>query len=196
MEKNESNKETEFQEENHNKTSSSKSSAASYECSICLDIAKEPVVIKCGHLFCWPCIYSWNQQKNTCPNCNNIIGKSDFVPIYNKDQNKNNTDRFKIPERPKGERNENTDYSNANNNNGRFSNLNFGFGFFGFPFFGLQFNLGNNQGGFGSYTNTFNQQNNLMNNINISSNERVNKAAKHLVAIVIFLLVYYLLLID
>lgn len=31
--------------------------ASKYECSICIETAKEPVVTKCGHLFCWPCIY-------------------------------------------------------------------------------------------------------------------------------------------
>ena len=29
-----------------------------FECTICLESAKEPVVTKCGHIFCWPCIYS------------------------------------------------------------------------------------------------------------------------------------------
>lgn len=29
-----------------------------YECSICLENAKSPVVTRCGHIFCWPCIYS------------------------------------------------------------------------------------------------------------------------------------------
>ncbi len=28
-----------------------------FECSICFDTANEPVVTKCGHLYCWPCIY-------------------------------------------------------------------------------------------------------------------------------------------
>lgn len=29
-----------------------------YECNICLETASEPVITTCGHLFCWPCIYS------------------------------------------------------------------------------------------------------------------------------------------
>ena len=29
-----------------------------YECNICLETASEPVITPCGHLFCWPCIYS------------------------------------------------------------------------------------------------------------------------------------------
>ncbi|KAK2441252.1 RING/U-box superfamily protein [Trifolium repens] len=30
-----------------------------YDCNICLDLAKDPVVTLCGHLFCWPCLYRW-----------------------------------------------------------------------------------------------------------------------------------------
>lgn len=33
---------------------------SAYECSICIETAKEPVVTKCGHLYCWPCIYDVN----------------------------------------------------------------------------------------------------------------------------------------
>ncbi len=28
-----------------------------FECAICMETAKEPIVTKCGHLYCWPCIY-------------------------------------------------------------------------------------------------------------------------------------------
>lgn len=32
-------------------------SGAKFECNICLDIANEPVVSTCGHLYCWTCIF-------------------------------------------------------------------------------------------------------------------------------------------
>jgi|TARA_B110000977_G_scaffold188631_1_gene257137 E3 ubiquitin-protein ligase RNF5 len=28
-----------------------------FECNICLELASDPVVTQCGHLYCWPCIY-------------------------------------------------------------------------------------------------------------------------------------------
>ena len=51
-------------------------SGNNFECTICLDTAKEPVLTKCGHMFCWPCIYNWLDSKGgkaKCPNCKNEI---------------------------------------------------------------------------------------------------------------------------
>jgi hypothetical protein len=31
--------------------------AAAFECNVCLELAKDPVVTLCGHLYCWPCLY-------------------------------------------------------------------------------------------------------------------------------------------
>jgi RING-type zinc-finger len=28
-----------------------------FECNVCLELASEPVVTLCGHLYCWPCLY-------------------------------------------------------------------------------------------------------------------------------------------
>lgn len=28
-----------------------------FECNICLELARDPVVTLCGHLYCWPCLY-------------------------------------------------------------------------------------------------------------------------------------------
>ena len=29
----------------------------SFQCNICLDVARDAVVSMCGHLFCWPCLH-------------------------------------------------------------------------------------------------------------------------------------------
>lgn len=31
--------------------------ASHFECNVCLEVAQEPVVTLCGHLYCWPCLY-------------------------------------------------------------------------------------------------------------------------------------------
>lgn len=69
------------------------------ECSICMsDKVSSPVVTRCGHLFCWPCIYTWldaqlrkpeniGQEAGTCPICKGALSlhraePGDFTPIY------------------------------------------------------------------------------------------------------------------
>ena len=131
-----------------------------FECTICLETAKEPVLTKCGHMFCWPCIYNWLESKGgraKCPNCKNEITKNDLIPVYSNDENKDNTNRFKnIPKRPKAERNPNSDREDFQ---GGFSNFSFNFGSF-FPFFGMNFNNFNN--GYQNYNQDsyYNNQNN------------------------------------
>ena len=36
-----------------------------YDCKICLDGAKDPVVTLCGHIYCWECLYQWSETKNS-----------------------------------------------------------------------------------------------------------------------------------
>ena len=37
--------------------------------TILLQLASEPVVTLCGHLYCWPCLYRWLQVQSHCRTC-------------------------------------------------------------------------------------------------------------------------------
>ena len=159
-----------------------------FECSICLETAKEPVITKCGHIFCWPCLYEWFESKGnqtTCPNCKNPIHKDDIIPIYTKDENKNNSKKgFDIP-RPKAQRN-NNNYNNNNNNFFNNSNFNFGFGFFPFSGFNINFNNFNNEN---EYNNNYNNNNN--NSFFDGMNENEKKYISNLL-ILLFMIFFWI----
>lgn len=56
-----------------------------FECNICLEMAKEPVVTFCGHLYCWPCLAKWfrmQQGSRLCPVCKSDLKGDRVVPIY------------------------------------------------------------------------------------------------------------------
>lgn len=40
-----------------------------YSCCMCVDGARRPTVIPCGHVFCWYCIAGWLRAKKECPLC-------------------------------------------------------------------------------------------------------------------------------
>ncbi|XP_062207318.1 uncharacterized protein LOC133909059 [Phragmites australis] len=87
---------------------------ATFECNICFEMASEPVVTSCGHLFCWPCLYQWlNVYSNhkECPVCKGEVTDANITPIYGR----GNSDGEKavedvkspgptIPPRPHGNR--------------------------------------------------------------------------------------------
>ncbi|KAM0934083.1 putative Zinc finger, RING-type [Dioscorea sansibarensis] len=91
-------------------------SVADFECNICFEMAKEPVVTSCGHLFCWPCLYQWlylHSEHKECPVCKGEVLESHVTPIFGrgsseaKDDSKCGKDgkpRLKIPPRPRGNR--------------------------------------------------------------------------------------------
>ncbi|CAN0532329.1 unnamed protein product, partial [Ectocarpus sp. 12 AP-2014] len=54
-----------------------------FECNICLEGVKEPVVTRCGHLFCWPCLYRWlNTNQTECPVCKAGVTAMNVIPLY------------------------------------------------------------------------------------------------------------------
>jgi hypothetical protein len=81
-----------------------------YDCNICLDLAKDPVVTLCGHLFCWPCLYRWLYLRSSgtkdCPVCKEQVTDKNVIPIYggrNNDHVRNEDSSSatrKIPSRP------------------------------------------------------------------------------------------------
>ncbi|XP_073134918.1 E3 ubiquitin-protein ligase RMA1H1-like [Henckelia pumila] len=63
--------------------------SACFDCSICLDFARDPVVTLCGHLYCWPCIYKWfnsqtasSKELPQCPVCKAEISEKTMIPLY------------------------------------------------------------------------------------------------------------------
>uniref|UniRef100_A0A7N0TP80 E3 ubiquitin-protein ligase RMA n=1 Tax=Kalanchoe fedtschenkoi TaxID=63787 RepID=A0A7N0TP80_KALFE len=83
-----------------------------FECNICFDLAQDPIVTLCGHLFCWPCLYKWlhlHSKSQECPVCKAIVEEEKLVPLYGR--GKNTTDPrsksipgVEIPHRPMGQR--------------------------------------------------------------------------------------------
>ncbi|KAL2483150.1 RING/U-box superfamily protein [Forsythia ovata] len=56
-----------------------------FDCNICLELANDPVVTCCGHLFCWPCLYRWlhhHSDAKECPVCKGEVTMKAVIPIY------------------------------------------------------------------------------------------------------------------
>lgn len=103
-------------------SSSSNNDAGNFECNICLDLAQDPIVTLCGHLFCWPCLYKWlhiHSHSRECPVCKALVEEEKLVPLYGR--GKNSTDPrsrsipgINIPNRPAGQRPETAPQPNPN----------------------------------------------------------------------------------
>ena len=50
-----------------------------FECYICFNPATQPVLTKCGHLYCWPCLYKWARTAKTCPVCRAIVNQYNII---------------------------------------------------------------------------------------------------------------------
>ncbi|PON44486.1 Cdk-activating kinase assembly factor [Parasponia andersonii] len=81
-----------------------------FDCNICLDLARNPVVTCCGHLFCWPCLYRWihlHSDAKECPVCKGEVTLKNVTPIYGRGNHKREPDEdssVKIPLRPHARR--------------------------------------------------------------------------------------------
>ncbi|KMS97968.1 hypothetical protein BVRB_4g096870 [Beta vulgaris subsp. vulgaris] len=72
-------------------TTESENNHGSFDCNICFDLAHDPVVTLCGHLYCWACIFKWldvqsssshSTQQKACPVCKANISQSSLIPLY------------------------------------------------------------------------------------------------------------------
>ncbi|KAK9053870.1 hypothetical protein SSX86_024945 [Deinandra increscens subsp. villosa] len=86
--------------------------AGDFECNICFDLAQDPIVTLCGHLFCWPCLYKWlhiHSLSQECPVCKAQIEEEKLVPLYGRGKDSTNprskpVPDVEIPHRPAGQR--------------------------------------------------------------------------------------------
>ncbi|KAH7283320.1 hypothetical protein KP509_34G001100 [Ceratopteris richardii] len=99
-----------------------------FMCAICKRdrLPRSPVVARCGHLFCWRCIYQWmstslNNGQN-CPVCKCRPSRAELTPIYTssstsdgeEDREEPSEDEVRIPERPKAHRLTAAEYAATN----------------------------------------------------------------------------------
>lgn len=96
----------------NNNSGNNSSDTGNFECNICLELAQDPIVTLCGHLFCWPCLYQWLHgfaNSSGCPVCKALIEEDKLVPLYGRGKTSGDP-RAKappgvhIPSRPSGQR--------------------------------------------------------------------------------------------
>ncbi|KAH8611792.1 Zinc finger C3HC4 type (RING finger) Ring finger domain [Trypanosoma vivax] len=63
-------------------------SQGDFSCPICYNTAAQPVVTRCGHLFCWGCLSRWLRRPSALPECPTCRGRvderiqGDIIPLY------------------------------------------------------------------------------------------------------------------
>ncbi|XP_068664044.1 uncharacterized protein [Aristolochia californica] len=89
-----------------------------FDCNICFEVAADPVLTPCGHLFCWPCIYQWltggGFHPRKCPVCMGNVVYDNVTPIYGRGPEnprapERDPPRVMIPPRPSAQRNPTTE---------------------------------------------------------------------------------------
>ncbi|CEM38786.1 unnamed protein product [Vitrella brassicaformis CCMP3155] len=81
-----------------------------FACRICLEQATEPVVTRCGHLYCWACLHGWlvGRGKRDCPVCKAGVTVDSLIPLYTAGGNEQDPRLRGIPQRPTAGRMANT----------------------------------------------------------------------------------------
>lgn len=158
--------------------------AADFECNICFELAQDPVITLCGHLYCWPCLYRWlrgHSRAHECPVCKALIEEEKVIPLYGRgktpcDPRSKPVPGVEIPNRPPGQRPDTAPLSENNLSDvimglmggfvpiasATFSNFGMSAGFGGvlFPFFGVQlhgFRNASGRGGTSGYQQGYNR---------------------------------------
>ncbi|GKV34533.1 hypothetical protein SLEP1_g42901 [Rubroshorea leprosula] len=81
-----------------------------FDCNVCLDLARDPVVTCCGHLFCWSCLYRWlnvHSYAKECPVCKGEVTNKTVTPIFGRGNATGGVEDdsgLKIPPRPDARR--------------------------------------------------------------------------------------------
>ncbi|KDP20387.1 hypothetical protein JCGZ_05270 [Jatropha curcas] len=80
-----------------------------FDCNICLHMARDPILTRCGHLFCWPCFYQLSYvhlNVKECPVCMQEITDTNIIPIYGSGNQKSwlKESGLMIPPRPHAHR--------------------------------------------------------------------------------------------
>ncbi|KAB2617994.1 E3 ubiquitin-protein ligase RNF185-like [Pyrus ussuriensis x Pyrus communis] len=105
--------------------------AGDFECNICFELAQDPIITLCGHLFCWPCLYRWlhhHSNSQQCPVCKALIQDEKLVPLYGRgktqtDPRSKSYPGINIPNRPSAQRPQTAPPPHTN----QFANYGFGF---------------------------------------------------------------------
>lgn len=58
-----------------------------YACNVCFEVASNPILTACGHLFDWECLYQWLSLPSqlacpVCPVCKSACDIPSLTPIY------------------------------------------------------------------------------------------------------------------
>uniref|UniRef100_A0A7N0ZUE4 E3 ubiquitin-protein ligase RMA n=1 Tax=Kalanchoe fedtschenkoi TaxID=63787 RepID=A0A7N0ZUE4_KALFE len=90
-----------------------------YDCNICFEMARDPVITCCGHMYCWPCIYRWlhgHSDAQECPVCKGEVMMENLTPLYGRGQRNRAKEEdltLRVPPRPSAKRVESAQWSTS-----------------------------------------------------------------------------------